>query len=101
MSYSFPIKADEKRLYGHVASLPCQICGRTPVQVSHSNQPIDGKGKGLKAFPWRVAALCMYCHAEIDSGKHLSREERREQWNQAHRSTVGELFARGLIRPVP
>jgi len=100
MSYSLPVKADERKLYGHVASLPCQRCwreGRT--QVSHSNQLLDGKGRGLKAYPWRVAALCDECHAMIDQGKDMSKVERREAWDSAHRATVGELFSRGLVRP--
>ena len=96
-----PVKADEKRLYVHVASLPCARCwceGRT--QVSHSNQLLDGKGRGLKAYPWRVAALCEACHYMIDQGKDMSKEERRDAWNSAHRWTIGELFSRGLVRPI-
>lgn len=100
MSYSMPVKADERRLYGHVASLPCGLCWREGMtQVAHSNQLLDGKGRGLKAYPWRVAALCADCHARIDSGKDMSKAERREAWDSAHRWTVGELFARGLVRP--
>jgi hypothetical protein len=93
--------ADEARLWGHVRGLPCARCwheGRT--QVSHSNALIDGKGRGLKAYPWRVAALCVECHAMIDQGKDMSKAERLEAWNAAHRWTIGELFARGLVRPV-
>lgn len=101
MSYCMPVKADQSRLFGHVASLPCQRCGAVGrTQVSHSNQPRDGKGKAIKAFPWRVAALCDCCHVEIDQGKTLSKQERRDQWDEAHRATIGELFAAGLVRPV-
>lgn len=102
MSYTMPIKADESRLYGHVASLPCQVpgCGAHGVQVAHSNQLRDGKGKAIKAQPWRVAAICPGHHYEIDQGSRLSKDERRELWEAAHRNTVGELFARGLVRPV-
>lgn len=93
--------ADEKRLFKHVAGLPCARCwkeGRT--QVSHSNQMVDGKGRSIKSYPWRVAALCVECHTMIDSGPDMSKTERREAWDSAHRWTVGELFARGLVRPV-
>lgn len=93
-------RADEKRLYGHVASLPCQLCGKHGTHVSHSNQLRDSKSMGRKASPWRVAALCPTCHYEIDAGAKLSKEERREQWDEAHRATVGELFRLGLVRPV-
>lgn len=100
MSYSMPVKADEPRLYAAVASLPCQRCGRHGSQVAHSNSLRDGKGKGIKAYPWRVAALCMSCHVEIDSGKAMSKDERRAAWDEAHRATIGELFRLGLVRPV-
>lgn len=102
MSYSLPIKADERRLYGHVARLPCQVrgCGMRDVQVAHSNQLRDGKGRGLKAYPWRVAAICQQHHYEIDQGSRLSKEERIDLFEEAHRATVGELFRLGLVRPV-
>ena len=53
----------------------------------------------LKAHPWRVAAICPSCHVEIDSGKNLTKAQRIEQWDEAHRNTIGELFRLGLIRP--
>ena len=102
--HQMPIQADQSRLWGHVASLPCQRdecpggCGDT--QVSHSNQGRDGKGMGLKSYPWRVAGLGGRCHWEIDHGPTLTKEERREQWDRAHRNTIGELFRLGLVRPV-
>lgn len=100
MRYSMPTKCDQAKLYGHVASLPCQLCGANGSQVSHSNQSKDGKGMSLKAYPWRVAAICPACHVEIDSGKNLSKAERIERWDEAHRATIGALFALGLIRPI-
>jgi hypothetical protein len=92
---------DEKRLWDHVRSLPCARCwkeGRT--EVSHSNWTIDGKGRSLKAYPWRVAALCHECHAMIDQGKDMGKGERMEAWDSAHRWTLGQLFERHLVRPV-
>lgn len=102
MSYSMPVKADEGRLFQHVASLPCQVAGcgiEGRTQVSHSNQLRDGKGRGLKSYPWRVAGICDGHHFEIDQGSKLSKQERRDMWDEAHRNTMGELFARGLVRP--
>lgn len=104
MGDRLPIAADESRLYGHVVKLRCQRaecpgnCG--PVQAAHSNQLRDGKGRGTKADSWRIAALGVRCHEQIDSGKNLSKQERREQWDEAHRRTIGELFRIGAIRPV-
>jgi hypothetical protein len=60
----------------------------------------DGKGRGLKSKPYRVAALCVECHAAIDQGKELSKAERHEEWERAHRVTVGWLFERGMVKPV-
>ena len=52
----------------------------------------DGKGKGIKAHDFRIAALCHECHVNIDSGKDLTREERFDVWERAHRETIGWLF---------
>lgn len=92
---------DQDRLWGHVRALPCARCWREGMtEVSHSNQLQDGKGRSLKAYPWRVAALCHECHAFIDQGKGLGKVERIEAWDTAHRVTLGWLFRDGKVRPV-
>ena len=85
-----------------VASLPCAHCGiEGRSQAAHSDDNgVGGKGMGIKAYPWRVAALCPQCHVDLDSGSFLSKQERRDQWDEAHRSTIGQLFERGKLRPV-
>jgi len=82
-----------------VRQLPCQQCGIQDgtVVAAHSNQLRDGKGKGIKAHDFRIAALCYRCHADLDQGSKMSKEERKEVWEEAHRGTIGELFSRGLI----
>lgn len=82
-----------------VRQLPCQQCGIQDgtVVAAHSNQLRDGKGKGIKAHDFRIAALCYRCHADLDQGSQMSKDERREVWEEAHRRTIGELFLRGLI----
>lgn len=100
MSYTMAHPGDQPRLWAAVASLPCAHCSAIGVQVAHSNQLRDGKGRGLKAYPWRVAALCHTCHHELDQGKDLTKQQRREMWDEAHRWTIGELFRLGLVRPV-
>jgi hypothetical protein len=52
----------------------------------------DGKGRGIKANDYRIAALCYRCHMELDQGKDLSKLERVEMWEEAHRKTIGLLF---------
>ena len=88
-----------KKLLELARLLPCQICGIEDgtVVAAHSNQLRDGKGRGLKSSDVRIASLCFRCHAEIDQGSKLSKESRIEMWEQAHRSTIGELFERGLV----
>lgn len=67
------------------------------VVAAHSNQLRDGKGRGIKAHDYRIAALCFRCHAEIDQGSSMSKDERREAWEEAHRKTVGWLFESGTV----
>lgn len=73
---------------------PCQHCGCQDgtVIAAHSNQLRDGKGRGIKAHDFRVAALCYRCHMELDQGKNMSRQEREDMWESAHRKTIGWLF---------
>jgi hypothetical protein len=83
-----------KKLLEIVRESPCQHCGIEDgtVVAAHSNQLIDGKGRGLKAHDYRIAALCFTCHSELDQGRDLSKSERVNMWESAHRKTVGWLF---------
>ena len=79
----------------------CLSCGSPndgTVVAAHSNQLRDGKGRGIKAHDFRVAALCYKCHTELDQGSKLSREERVELWEEAHRATIGWLFLEGHLQ---
>lgn len=88
-----------KKLLELVRQSPCQSCGSQDgtVCAAHSNQSRDGKGKGIKAADYRIAALCHRCHHELDQGIRLTRLERLELWEDAHRKTVGWLFDNGHI----
>ena len=83
-----------KKLLEIVRESPCQICGiqNGTVVAAHSNQLRDGKGRGIKAPDYRIAALCYTCHSEIDQGSKMSKQERLNAWEEAHRRTVGWLF---------
>lgn len=85
-----------------VRGAPCQHCGTQDgtVCAAHSNQQRDGKGTGIKAHDYRVAALCHKCHMMIDQGSSMSKAERREAWEEAHRGTIGWLFANKVINVV-
>ena len=88
-----------KKLLEVVRNSPCQNCGIEDgtVVAAHSNQQRDGKGKGLKSADFRIAALCNRCHSELDQGNKMSRSERIEFWEEAHRKTIGWLFENGII----
>ena len=89
-----------KALLEVVRESPCQICGAQDgtVVAAHSNQQRDGKGMGIKAHDYRIAALCFSCHAEIDQGKSLNKQEKFNQWDEAHRRTIGWLFELGHLK---
>jgi len=90
-----------KRLLEAVRDAPCQCCGRQDgtIVAAHSNQLRDGKGRGIKAHDYRIAALCFKCHSELDQGMRLSRKEREEMWESAHRATIGWLFENDHLKP--
>lgn len=73
---------------------PCTHCGRQDgtIVAAHSNQSRHGKGMGIKAHDCFIAFLCATCHAELDQGSRLSRDERIELWQRAHEKTLLRLF---------
>ena len=87
------------KLLKEVAKLPCQHCEAEDgtIVAAHSNQLRDGKGRGLKASDYRIAALCFKCHAELDQGYLWDKAKRTEVFEDAHRKTIGELFERGIL----
>ena len=89
----------DRRLLDAVRQSPCQHCGVQDgtVVAAHSNQLRDGKGRSLKAHDYRIAALCFKCHTEIDQGNKLSKQERVNIWEEAHRKTVGWLFDNSIL----
>jgi hypothetical protein len=88
-----------RKLLDAVRASPCQHCGVSDgtVVAAHSNQLRDGKGRGLKAHDYRIAALCFKCHHDLDQGSKMSRQERLNMWEDAHRATVGWLFESDII----
>lgn len=79
-----------------VRSLHCMRCFKEgPSEAAHRNQ---GKGMAIKADDCLTAALCHECHAEIDQGKGMTREERREALDVAILMTVRALAVRGVLK---
>ena len=84
-----------QKLLKLVASLDCQNCGSgNMVQAAHTNWG-SGKGRGIKADDNQVAALCLNCHYEVDQGKNLTKEERQDLWQRAHKRTIQTLIEQG------
>lgn len=88
------------KLLKSIIEAPCMHCGISDgtVVAAHSNQLRDGKGRGIKAQDYRIAALCYRCHHELDQGNKLSKQERVDMWEAAHRLTVGWLFDNDKIK---
>lgn len=85
-----------EKLRRAVASLPCMNCGRQQsTQAAHRN---EGKGMGLKTSDALCAALCVDCHRELDQGKTMSKEERRDFWNRAYVKTMQALIEGGTLK---
>ena len=83
-----------KKLLEAVRDAPCQHCGSQngTVVAAHSNSLSDGKGRGIKAHDYKIAAMCFSCHMELDQGTRLTKIERREMWQNAHMKTIAWLF---------
>jgi cytochrome c553 len=88
------------KLLKSIIEAPCMHCGVSDgtVVAAHSNQLRDGKGRSIKAHDYRIAALCYRCHHELDQGNKLSKQERIDMWESAHRLTVGWLFDNDKIK---
>lgn len=91
-----------KKLLEIVRQAPCQHCGIEDgtVVAAHSNQLRDGKGRGIKAHDYRIAALCHSCHMELDQGTKWLKDKRIEVWEEAHRNTIGWLFEAGRLEVI-
>lgn len=84
-----------EKLRRAVATLSCVNCGRHgDTQAAHRN---EGKGMGLKTSDALCAALCSGCHQELDSGKTMTRDERRDFWNRAFVKTMQQLIEAGVL----
>ena len=74
----------------------CVLGGVWGVQVAHRN---EGKGIGMKTDDCATAAICVTCHSEIDNGKGLSRDERRQLMDRAIVLNIIQIARRGLVVP--
>lgn len=86
-----------KKLLEVMRELPCGNCHIVDgtVVAAHRN---ENKGMGLKNSDALIAPLCHRCHAELDQGKLLSRDERRDMWNRAFIVGIQALIESGRLR---
>lgn len=89
-----------KKLLDSAKGMPCQNCGIQDgtVVAAHSNQYRDGRGMGIKAKDFRIAYLCSKCHYLVDFDRDLTKDEKTEIWEAAHRKTIGLLFETGVVK---
>jgi hypothetical protein len=78
-------------------SLPCAHCGADDgtVVAAHRN---EGKGMGMKVSDALVAPLCYTCHKNLDQGKDMTREERRDFWNRAYIKNIQYMIETGMLK---
>jgi hypothetical protein len=55
-----------------------------------------GKGRSLKSSDIYCASLCHTCHMELDQGSKMTKAEREQMWQAAHRKTVRKMLEFGL-----
>jgi hypothetical protein len=88
-----------QKLLEAVREFPCQLCGVEDgtVVAAHSNRGRHGKGMGIKAHDWAIAALCHRCHMELDQGHLYDRVTKFEMWDKAFIATLALLFERKIL----
>lgn len=83
-----------KKLLEAAREIPCQNCyvDDGTVVAAHTNWG-GGKGRSIKADDNLIASLCYRCHCQLDQGSALSKEQRQDMWQMAHRKTVQRLVS--------
>lgn len=90
----------DERLRYMCRAMPCMCCGASGEQAgvtwAHSNQAKHGKGLGEKASDVFVAAMCAWCHRELDQGNTETQAEKAARWTAAWRKTISVAITSGL-----
>lgn len=74
------------------------VCEGGAGEPAHSNQYLHGKGGAMKAHDCFHVPACRACHRELDQGKRMTRDEKREAWNRAFFVYLPMLFENGWVR---
>ena len=74
---------------------PC--ADRETVVPAHSNSSRHGRGFSFKSHDLFTVPACASCHAALDHGTRLTREEKREAFQQAWERWMLHLFQTGQV----
>ena len=85
-----------RKLLNLAKGMPCVECGieDETIVAAHSNQ---GKGMGIKASDSTIMFLCYRCHTELDCGKTMTRDEKREFTYRNNAKTLRMLLEEGYL----
>lgn len=86
--------------YGCMLRLPC-CTGGDCGEPAHSNQGIHGKAGAMKAHDCFHVPACRECHAELDQGMTMTRDEKNAAWARAFGEYLARLFADGRVAVTP
>lgn len=78
----------------------CQGFAPEGCEPAHSNQLKHGRGASFKSHDVFHAAACHACHAEIDHGNKLNKEEKERYWLRGFENTLLEYFKRGWLKVI-
>jgi hypothetical protein len=91
-----------RKLLDLAYELPCMLqlpcCEGGVGEPAHSNQSKHGKGGAMKAHDCFFVPGCRSCHRELDQGRTMSRDEKRQVWDEAFLRTYVALWEQGLIK---
>lgn len=92
----------DRKLLDLAYEFPCllrfQCCEGGAGEPAHSNQPRHGKGGAIKAHDNFHVPACRACHRELDQGKTMTRDEKRDAWERAYWEYQVLLWQGGHVR---
>lgn len=86
----------DRNLLNLAYEFPCMLrfdgCQGGNGEPAHANWPLFGKGMGMKAHDCFHVPACRHCHAMLDQGSQMEREERRMAWLRAYAEYAPKLW---------
>lgn len=90
----------DRKLLDTAYHFPCMLnfdcCeGGDAGEPAHANGHKQGKGGAMKAHDCFFVPSCRPCHMYLDQGSGMTKDERREAWEDAYWRFVPLAFASG------